>query len=213
MTKGDRRMLSLELAPGLIYANLYHLLLDGKQVGTVNVFSGCYDKIQAALEALPEAGYLLEEKTRKLENAELLIEHLKREVKELDFSVALHDRAAKKALELWKEAHPETADVWPSDCVLMAWLMNNLTREWERVEVLRAALQDLKKHASHEWIRNTAEAALRTTEESSVIDNSPAKQPEDGAEADGDGDSVIDDNPLQVELVRLAEKSLGEVEE
>ena len=39
-----------------------------------------------------EMSYLLEEKTRKLENAELLIERLKREIKELDFSVALHDR-------------------------------------------------------------------------------------------------------------------------
>lgn len=59
-------------------------------------------------------------------------------------------------------------------------------------------------------------AALRTAEESSVvglIDGTHAKQQEDSANTGGDGDSVIDDNPLQVELVRLAEKSLGEVEE
>lgn len=73
---------------------------------------------------------------RRLENAELLIERLKREIKELDFSVALHER----------------------------------------------------------------NAALRTAEESSVVDRTPAKQPDDSSNTDGDGDSVIDDNHLQVEL-------------
>jgi hypothetical protein len=109
---------------------------------------------------------------RRLENAELLIEKLKEEVKELNFSVALHDR----------------------------------------------------------------NAALRTAEESSAVDT-PAKQPEDSANAYGDGDilndiktslraktevmkSLLESQTLSPELaafgrelVRLAEKSLGEVTE
>ena len=122
-----------------------------------------------------EMSYLLEEKTRKLENAELLIERLKREIKELDFSVALHDR----------------------------------------------------------------NAALRTAEESSVVDRTPAKQFPNAENADVDGVVVIDieaslhaqteamkrlleSQPLSpelaalgrelVRLAELAEKSLGEVE-
>ena len=76
---------------------------------------------------------------------------------------------------------------------------NELRRRLENAELL---IERLK-----------AECALRTAEESSVVDSTHAKQPEDSSNADGDGDSVIDDNPLQVELVRLAEKSLGEVTE
>ena len=79
-------MLKITEAPALIHAGLYHLELDGRQVGTVNVFSGCLDAIRAVLEETPEAAYLLEEQARKLENAEMLIERLKREVMALSFS-------------------------------------------------------------------------------------------------------------------------------
>ena len=196
--RGWSEVLKITRAPNLIQSNLCYLELDGRQVGTVYAFEGCYDRIREALEereATPEEGYLLEEQGReiatlvkRLANAELLIEKLKEEVKELNFSVALHDR----------------------------------------------------------------NVALRTAEESSVVDRTPAKQPDDSSNTDGDGDSVIDDNHLQVELdcealreliekklsqrvenikkaissptlspelaargrelVRLAEKSLGEVE-
>ncbi len=176
-------MLKITRAPNLIQSNLCYLELDGRQVGTVYAFDGCYDRIREALEereATPEEGYLLEEQGReiatlvkRLANAELLIEKLKEEVKELNFSVALHDR----------------------------------------------------------------NAALRTAEESSVVGRTPAKQPEDSANADGDGDILNDiETSLRAktdgmkrllesqtlspelaalgrELVRLAEKSLGEVEE
>jgi hypothetical protein len=176
-------VLKITRAPNLIQSNLCYLELDGRQVGTVYAFDGCYDRIREALEereATPEEGYLLEEQGReiatlvkRLANAELLIEKLKEEVKELNFSVALHDR----------------------------------------------------------------NAALRTAEESSVVGRTPAKQPEDSANADGDGDILNDiETSLRAktdgmkrllesqtlspelaalgrELVRLAEKSLGEVEE
>ncbi len=185
-----------------------------------------------------EMSYLLEEKTRRLENAEMLIERLKREVKELDFSVALHDRAAKKARAIWEEAHP--------DAEFMVWLIERVERAEAVKESLTSALRDIKKNVD-DWnlqdyvtIRRLVNAALRTAEESSVvglIDGTPAKQPEDSSNTDGDWDSLNDiETSLRAktevmkslleyqtlspelasigrELVRLAEKSLGEVEE
>ena len=59
---------------------------------------------------------------------------------------------------------------------------NELRRRLENAELL---IERLK-----------TEAALRTAEDSSavgLIDSTPAKQPEDSANADGDGDSVIDE--------------------
>ena len=83
-------MLKITRAPNLIQSNLCYLELDGRQVGTVYAFAGCYDRIRDALEereATPEEGYLLEEQGReiatlvkRLENAEMLIEKLKEEV-------------------------------------------------------------------------------------------------------------------------------------
>ena len=114
----------LKIIRDLIQPELCYIELDGLKVGTIYAFEGWYDRIREALEgpeATPEEGYLLEEQGReiatlvkRLANAELLIEKLKEEVKELNFSVALHDR----------------------------------------------------------------NAALRTAEESSVVDRTPAKQPE-----------------------------------
>jgi hypothetical protein len=122
--RGWSEVLKITRAPNSMQSNLCYLELDGRQVGTVYAFEGWHDRIREALEereATPEEGYLLEEQGReiatlvkRLANAELLIERLKREIKELDFSVALHDR----------------------------------------------------------------NAALRTAEESSVVDRTPAKQPE-----------------------------------
>ena len=86
-----------------------------------------------------EMSYLLEEKTRKLENAEMLIERLKREVKELDFSVALHDRAAKKARAIWEDAHPD-AEFMPGRTELMVWLIERAERAEAVKESLTSAL-------------------------------------------------------------------------
>ena len=134
-----------------------------------------------------EMAYLLEEQARKLGNAEMLIERLKREVKELDFSVALHDRAAKKARAIWEEAHPDKAPEWPCREDLMVWLMDRVERAEAVKESLTSALRDIKKNVD-DWnlqdyvtIRRLVKAALRTAEESSVvglIDITPAKQPE-----------------------------------
>ena len=120
-------MLKITEAPALIHAGLYHLELDGRQVGTVNVFSGCLDAIRAALEETPEAAYLLEEQGREIAT---------------------------------------------------------LVKRLAKAELLIEKLKDI------------AESALRTAEESSVvglIDSTPAKQPKDSANADGDWDSVIDE--------------------
>ena len=175
---------------------------------------------------------------RKLGNAEMLIEHLKREVKELDFSVALHDRAAKKARAVWEEAHPDKAPEWPCREDLMVWLIERVERAEAVKESLTSALgqfveayhkgligavpdvppafvMDSPGHPPSPFItRNLldemvreAESALRTAEESSVVDRTPAKQSSNAVNADGDGDSVIDDNHLQVELDREKRKN------
>ena len=112
---------------------------------------------------------------RKLGNAELLIEHLKREVKELDFSVALHDRAAKKARAIWEEAHPD-AEFMPGWTELIVWLTERVEKAEAVKESLTSALRDIKKNVD-DWnlqdyvtIRRLVNAALRTAEESSVVD-------------------------------------------
>ena len=94
----------LKIIRDLIQPELCYIELDGLKVGTIYAFEGWHDRIREALEgpeATPEEGYLLEEQGReiatlvkRLANAELLIEKLKEEVKELNFSVALHDRNA-----------------------------------------------------------------------------------------------------------------------
>ena len=122
--RGWSEVLKITEAPALIHAGLYHLELDGRQVGTVNVFSGCLDAIRAALEETPEAAYLLEEQGREIAT---------------------------------------------------------LVKRLAKAELLIERLKDI------------AESALRTAEESSVVDSTPAKQPKDSANADGDGDSVIDE--------------------
>lgn len=120
---------------------------------------------------------------RRLENAEMLIERLKREVKELDFSVALHDRAAEKARAIWEEAHQD-AEFMPGRTELMVWLMERVKRAEAVKESLTSALRDIKKNVD-DWnlqdyvtIRRLVNAALRTAEDSSVVDSTPAKQPE-----------------------------------
>lgn len=117
-----------------------------------------------------EMSYLLEEKTRKLENAELLIERLKREVKELDFSVALHDRSVEKARAIWEEAHPD-AEFMPGRTELMVWLIERVEKAEAVKESLTSALRDIKKNVD-DWnlqdyvtIRRLVNAALRTAEE------------------------------------------------
>jgi len=129
-----------------------------------------------------EMSYLLEEKTRKLENAELLIERLKREVRELNFSVALHDRSVEKARAIWEEAHPD-AEFMPGRPELMVWLTERVEKAEAVKESLTSALRDIKKNVD-DWnlqdyvtIRRLVNTALRTAEESSVVDTT-AKQPE-----------------------------------
>ena len=204
-------MLKITRAPNLIQSNLCYLELDGRQVGTVYAFEGWRDRIREALEereATPEEAYLLEEQARKLENAEMLIERLKREVKELDFSVALHDRAAEKARAIWEEAHPDEAEEWLRREDLMVWLIERveraeadrpaetlllikeLGRMSNKLDALKGSLRNIADNAAHwdtgcgpdasafGWIHDIAESALRTAEESSVVDRTPAKQPE-----------------------------------
>ena len=176
--RGWSEVLKITRAPNLIQSGLCYLELDGRQVGTVYAFEGCYDRIREALEereTTPEEGYLLEEQGReiatlvkRLANAELLIEKLKEEVGHWEEDFTMFDRAHEKAIDLWRKEHPD-AGYTPDMSDLNEWLVGRVER---------------------------AEAALRTAEESSVvglIDSTPAKQPEDSANADGDGDSVIDE--------------------
>jgi len=130
-----------------------------------------------------EMSYLLEEKTRKLENAELLIERLKREVRELNFSVALHDRNA--ALRTAEETNHGTHDR-PVETLL---LIKELGRMSNKLDALKGSLRNIADNAAHwdtgcgpdasafGWIHDIAESAIRTAEESSVVDTT-AKQPE-----------------------------------
>lgn len=112
-----------------------------------------------------EISYLLEEKTRKLENAEMLIERLKREVRELNFSVALHDRAAEKARAIWEEAHPD-AEFMPGWTELMVWLIERVERAEAVKESLTSALREIEKIAE-DWnlydfcIWHVVESAIR----------------------------------------------------
>ena len=149
-----------------------------------------------------EMTYLLEEQVRKLENAEMLIERLKREVMALSFSVELHDRAAKKARAIWEEAHPDKAPEWLRREDLMVWLMDRVERAEAVKELLRSALRGINEIAEvwnmyeFKQIRDIAKFALRTAEESSVvglIDSTPATRGTNAADADGDGDGVIDE--------------------
>ena len=154
-----------------------------------------------------EMSYLLEEKTRKLENAEMLIERLKREVKELNFSVALHDRSVEKARAIWEEAHPD-AEFMPGRTDLMVWMVEKAEKAEAVKESLTSALKEICVHTAHwktvengkgrafAWVWQTASTALRTTEDYSVvglIDSTPAKQQEDSSNTDGDENSVIDE--------------------
>jgi len=123
-----------------------------------------------------EMSYLLEEKTRKLENAELLIERLKREVRELNFSVALHDRNA--ALRTAEETNHGTHDR-PVETLL---LIKELGRMSNKLDALKGSLRNIADNAAHwdtgcgpdasafGWIHDIAESAIRTAEESSVVD-------------------------------------------
>ncbi len=119
-----------------------------------------------------EMAYLLEEKTRKVENAEMLIERLKHEVKSLSFSVELHDRAAEKAIALWAEAHPDKAPEWLRREDLMVWLMDRVERAEAVKESLTSALREIEEIAE-DWglICDIVKSALRTAEESSVVDS------------------------------------------
>lgn len=182
----------LKIIRDLIQPELCYIELDGLKVGTIYAFEGWRDRIREAIEereATPEEGYLLEEQgmeiatlDKRLANAELLIEKLKEEVKELNFSVALHDRAAKKARAIWEEAHPDKAPEWPCREDLMVWLTERVEKAEAVKESLRSALKDIKKNVD-DWdlkdyvtIRRLVNTALRTAEESSVVES--GNQPE-----------------------------------
>ena len=154
-----------------------------------------------------EMSYLLEEKTRKLENAEMLIEKLKEEVGHWEEDFAMFDRAHEKAIDLWRKKHPD-AGYTPDMSDLNEWMVRRVERAEAVKESLTSALKEICVHTAHwktvengkgrafAWVWQTASTALRTAEESSVvglIDSTHAKQPEDSANTDGDGDSVIDE--------------------
>lgn len=204
-------MLKITRAQNLKQLDMCYMELGGRLVGTVYAFEGWYDRIREALEereATPEESYLLEEQGReiatlvnRLANAEMLIEKLKEEVGHWEEDFAMFDRAHEKAIDLWRKEHPD-AGYTPDMSDLNEWMVGRVERAEAVKDSLTSALRDIKKNVD-DWnlqdyvtIRRLVNAALRTAEESSVvdlIDSTPAKQPEDSADADGDGDSVIDE--------------------
>ena len=153
-------MLKITRAQNLKQLDMCYMELGGRLVGTVYAFAGCYDRIREALEereATPEEGYLLEEQGReiatlvkRLANAELLIEKLREEVEHWEEDFAMFDRAHEKAIDLWRKEHPN-AGYTPDMSDLNEWMGGRVEK---------------------------AESALRTAEDSSVVDSTPAKQPE-----------------------------------
>ena len=147
-----------------------------------------------------EMSYLLEEKTRKLENAEMLIEKLKEEVGHWEEDFAMFDRAHEKAIDLWRKEHPD-AGYTPDMSDLNEWLVGRLEKAEAVKESLTSALRDIKKNVD-DWnlqdyvtIRRLVNAALRTAEDSSVvglIDSTPAKQFPNAVNADGYEDILFD---------------------
>ena len=172
----------------------------------------------------------------------LILQEIDRLVKERDDLRAKLNRAEMLIDRLTEENHQ------------MVWLMDRVERAEAVKESLKASLMEISGFSAY-WkcLRGNEEAwenvwniatdaliSLRTAEESSVvglIDGKHAKQPEDSANTDGDGDILNDiETSLRAktdgmkrllesqtlspelaalgrELVRLAEKSLGEVTE
>ena len=128
----------------------------------------------------------------------LILQEIDRLVKERDDLRAKLNRAEMLIDRLTEENHQ------------MVWLTERVERAEAVKESLTSALKEISGFSAY-WkcLRGNEEAwenvwniatdaliSLRTAEESSVvrlIDGTPAKQPEDSADADGDGDSVIDD--------------------
>jgi len=223
---------------------------------------------------IDEMAYLLEEKTRKLENAcrkinelqtknlrlsvdnsrliedsikarEILTRQAEMDVERDDLRRRLYD--AELLIELMKDERYRANEKYES--LYRHYKLGNelYLAENLRAEKMKTALRDIKINADIGdmlgsrnstllvWIRDTAEAALRTAEETNH--GTHAKQFPNAVNADGDGDILFDieaslraktedmkrlleSQTLSPELasigrvlVRLAEKSLGEVEE
>ena len=130
-----------------------------------------------------EMAYLLEEKARKLENAEMLIEKLKEEVRHWEEDFAMFDRAHEKAIDLWRKEHPD-AGYTPDMSDLNEWMVGRVEKAEAVKELLRSALRGINEIAEvwnmyeFKQIRDIAKFALRTAEDSSVVDGPHAKQPE-----------------------------------
>ena len=119
---------------------------------------------------------------RRLENAELLIEKLKGDVGHWEEDFTMFDRAHEKAIDLWRKEHPD-AGYTPDMSDLSEWMVRRVERAEAAKESLTSALRDIKKNVD-DWdlkdyvtIRRLVNTALRTAEESSVVDTT-AKQPE-----------------------------------
>ena len=77
-------MLKITRAPNLIQSGLCYLELDGRQVGTVYAFAGCYDRIREALEGREATPEEIATLAKHLADADLLIKRLKEDVRYLE---------------------------------------------------------------------------------------------------------------------------------
>jgi dynactin complex subunit len=66
---------------------------------------------------------------RRLENAELLLERLKEDNEQFKFDLDLYNNADAKALNLWRETHPDASKCFaPSLGKMLVWLMDEVDR-------------------------------------------------------------------------------------
>ena len=121
----------------------------------------------------------------------------------------MFDREHEKAIDLWRKEHPD-AGYTPDMSDLNEWLVGRVEKAEAVKESLKASLMEISGFSAY-WkcLRGNEEAwenvwniatdaliSLRTAEESSavgLIDSTPAKQSPNAENADGDGDSVIDE--------------------
>ena len=85
---------------------------------------------------------------RRLENAELLLERLKEDNEQFKFDLDLYNNADAKALNLWRETHPDASKCFvPSLGKMLMWLMEQIdnanAKQPEVITKLGKALQNI----------------------------------------------------------------------
>lgn len=112
---------------------------------------------------------------RRLENADILIEHLKDENAGWKRDFEMFDKAQNKASILWREAHP-LRDIWPSTGALTEWMVDEVTRLKESAPFI-GWLRSVWGESNNLKGVTPSFGTLRQWV-IGLIDRTPAKQPE-----------------------------------